>query len=565
MVVLLLILIGRLVQLQGFESTKYAEKGRESRLYETKLVAQRGAIVDRNGADLAMSQESRTITVDQRLVLDAANTAAALAPLLRRPAAELKTQLSGDDSYVVLAKGIDVPVARKIMELDLPGVSYERSTKRIYPNDALAAGLVGFVNAAGVGGGGVESRFEEELAGTDGRKLVERAKSGVISSGVRQVIDPLAGNDVQLTIDRDIQWTAERTLATEVLRNGAAGGHIIVLDVKSGEILALASEPTFNPNAIGSADPKALGSITSISNVYEPGSVLKVITAAAALETGLLGPDSTVVVPPSITVADKTFYEHGASGEQLLTFRGVLAKSSNVGTIGIAQRLGKETVYDYLKKFGLGKKTGVGLPGESRGLLPDVAKWSGSQVGNIPIGQGVSTTALQMAQVYAIVANGGLAVTPSLIKQQQGAAGSTTAPAAPPATRVIKESSAAMLRDMLEAVTGEGGTAPNARIDGYRVAGKTGTARRVLDSGRGYEPNMYVSSFIGFAPADKPELLVEVVLDRPRTGSYYAGTVSTPAFKEVMSFALAARKVPPTVTPAPPARLVVEPKVPAKP
>lgn len=558
-IALLVILVARLVQLQGFESTKYAEQGQQKRLRDTTLIAQRGAILDRNGADLAISQEARTITADPKIVGDAAATAAKLAPLLRLPAADIEAKLIVQSRYAVLAKGVDVSVARDIMALDLPGISYEVSTKRIYPNDALASSVVGFVDDAGLGGGGVEGKFQEQLKGIDGRMLFEQAKAGVISSGIRKVVDPKPGENVALTIDRDIQWVAQRTLAAEVQRNGAAGGHIIVMDVKTGEILALASNPTFDPNSISSADPKALGT-TAVSNVYEPGSILKLVTAAAALETGLLRPDSPVVVPRSITVADKTFKEHGARAEQRLTFRGVIAKSSNVGTIGIAQRLGKARIYDFLTKFGLGATTGVGLPGESRGLLTPVEKWSGSQVGNIPIGQGVSVTAMQMAQAYAIVANGGVKITPTIVKGSTNATGEFTPAAAPTLTRVIKASTAAMLRDMFEGVTSDGGTAPGARIDGYRVAGKTGTALRIMDGGSGYEPDKYVSSFIGFAPADKPALLVEVVLDKTGSGSYYAGTVATPAFREVMSFALVARKVPPTGQPAPVARLTADQK-----
>lgn len=557
---LLVVLVARLVQLQGFESTKYAQLGEQKRLRTTKLTALRGSIVDQSGAELAMSQEVRTIVADPKLVENAVATAATLAPLLRLPAAALQAKLTAPNRYVVLAKGIDVPIAREILALDLAGISAESSSKRVYPNAVLAASLVGFVNVDGTGKAGIESAFQSQLAGTDGSMVAEVARDRVISSGYRKVQAAKAGSTVELTIDRDIQWMAQRTLAAEVLRNGAAGGHIIVMDVRTGEILALASDPTFDPNAIGGADPKVLGGIAAISNPYEPGSVNKVITAAAAIDTGLLDPDSQVVVPQSIKIADKTFREHGATADTRLTFRGVIARSSNVGTIGIAQRLGKQRIYEYLKKFGLGEKTGIGLPTESRGLLPPVEKWSGSQVGTIPIGQGVSATALQMAQVYAIVANGGVKITPTIVKGTTDGAGEFTPAAAPKKTRVIKASSAAMLRDVLEAVTSDGGTAPGARIDGYRVAGKTGTAMRVSESGMGYEPNKYVSSFIGFAPAEKPALLVEVVLDRTGSGDYYAGKVSTPAFKAVMTFALAARQVPPSEAPAPVAVLTAGPK-----
>jgi cell division protein FtsI (penicillin-binding protein 3) len=566
-IALLLILVARLVQLQGFESTKYAEQGQQKRLRDTTLIAQRGAILDRNGAELAMSQEARTITADPSIVENASATAAVLSPILHMRAEDIQAKLTAECRsvakcrYAILAKGVDVSVARDIMALKLAGISYEISTKRIYPNAALASSLVGFVGADANTGAGIERQFNAELSGHDGRMVVEQAKAGVISSGVRKVTEPAAGRNVQLTIDRDIQWMAQNTLASEVQRTGSAGGHVIVLDVKTGEILAMASAPTFDANDLKNADPSALGGISAIANVYEPGSVNKVVTAAAAIETGTYGPDSTVVVPPSIRIADKTFDEHGANGhEQRLTLRGVIARSSNVGTITIAQRLGKQTIYDYLRKFGLGEKTGVGLKGESKGLLAPVDQWSGSQVGNIPIGQGVSVTALQMAQMYAIVANGGVKVTPSIIRATTAPDGTVTPAPAPTQTRIIKESTAAMLRDALEAVTSDRGTAPGARIDGYRIAGKTGTAKRVRDDGGiGYEG--YISSFIGFAPAESPQLLVEVVLDRPAgTSGYYAGTVSTPAFKQVMSFALAARKVAPSDGAPPVPLLFADPK-----
>jgi cell division protein FtsI (penicillin-binding protein 3) len=551
--VLLVVLAGRLVQLQGLDASAYAAEGQSQRLRKVSLPAQRGQIVDRNGVALAIEQEARTVFADPKLVKDADANAAKLAPVIDRPVAELAQLMRKKSRFVVLAKTVDVAVARQVSELDLPGIGSLPRARRVYPNGALAASVVGFVGEEGAGLGGIEYALNSTLTGTDGEMVVERDTKGrVIPAAERHVRRPVTGSSVQLTIDRDIQWMAQQTLAGAVRRYRAQGGHIIVLDVRTGEVLALASAPTFDPNQPAAAAAGALSN-GALSNVYEPGSVNKVITAAAALDTGLLTPDSTVVVPPKIKVADKTFRELHHSRTRELTFRGVLAKSSNVGTISIAQRMGKHTIYDYLRRFGLGAKTGIGLPGESAGLLPPADKWSGSQVGNVPIGHGVSGTALQMAEVYATVANGGIRVAPRLVMGTRDAEGRLTPPPASQRTRVVSAKTARQLTGMLEHVIGPGGTAPTAAIDGYRVAGKTGTARRVGANGR-YETGKYISSFIGFAPADAPQLVVEVVLDRPAAG-YYAGTVATPAFRDVMSFALAARRVPPTGRPAPRGKL----------
>jgi cell division protein FtsI (penicillin-binding protein 3) len=550
---LLVVLASRLVQLQGLDASAYAAEGQAQRLRTIALPAQRGQIVDRNGVALAIEQEARTIFADPKLVKDPQRNAARLAPVIDRPAAELEDLMRRQSRFVVLAKTVDVSVARQVGELRLPGIGSLPRARRVYPNGALASSVVGFVGDEGSGLGGIEYAHNSTLTGRDGQMVVERDGNGrVIPAAERHLQKAVTGSSIQLTIDRDIQWMAQQTLAGAVRRYGAQGGHIIVLDVRSGDVLALASAPTFDPNRPAAAADGALGN-GAVSNVYEPGSVNKVITAAAALETGLLTPDSTVVVPPKVKVADKTFRELHHAQTRKLTFRGVLAKSSNVGTITIAQRMGKHTIYEYLKRFGLGAKTGIGLPGESAGLLPPADTWSGSQVGNVPIGHGVSGTALQMAEVYATVANRGVRITPRLVLGTRDAEGRFTPAPAARRTRAVSAKTARQLTGMLEAVTGPGGTAPMARIDGYRVAGKTGTARRVGANGR-YETGKYISSFIGFAPADDPQLVVEVVLDRPAAG-YYAGTVATPAFRDVMSFALAARRVPPTGRPAPRAKL----------
>ncbi|HVF19957.1 MAG TPA: penicillin-binding protein 2 [Mycobacteriales bacterium] len=542
--VVVLVLAARLVQLQGMESTVYAAKAEQQRVRKVPLAAQRGAIVDRDGVPLAMNVETRSLYANPRLVSDPRGTAERLAPLIGVPVAELESKLSRDKSFVYLARDVDPEKARAVLALrpQVAGIGAEPSTRRVYPNAALGAAVIGFVGRDGSGLGGVEYSMQAPLAGQSGSLLVEEDEQGrEIPSGERRETAPTPGTTQVLTIDRDIQWMAEKTLSEQVAKSGAKGGTAIVMDVRTGEILALATTPTFDPNRATAAPPELRGN-PAVSSVYEPGSVNKVITAAAALESGLVTPTSTIVVPTSIRVADKTFTDVHSNGVQRMTFTGVIAKSSNVGTIAVAEQLGRAKVYEYLRKFGFGEKTGVRFPGESAGILPRPEDWSGSQAGTIPIGQGVAATSLQIASVYATVANDGVRVTPSVVRGSRDASGHLVPAAAPRKNRVVSSRTATQLARMLEAVTNEGGTATAARIDGYRVAGKTGTARKVGANGR-YD-GTYISSFVGFAPAEAPRLVVSVSLDEP--GVIFGGVVAAPVFGKLMSFSLGAMRIPPT-------------------
>jgi cell division protein FtsI (penicillin-binding protein 3) len=551
--VVLLVLAGRLVQLQGLESTAYAAKAEQQRLRKVELAATRGSILDREGRPLALNVDARAVYADPKNVVDPAATAKALAPLLHMRARDLRPKLARQTRFVYLARGVDPEVARAVLATKSPGIGVLPESKRVYPNAALGAAVIGFVGREGDGLGGIEYALDADLRGKDGLELVEEDTAGrQIPAGEHHVEPPVAGRSQMLTIDRDIQWEAERVLVDQVARTHAKSGQILVMDVKSGEILALAVAPTFDPNDPTKARPELRGN-PALGTVYEPGSVNKVITAAAALETGVVTPDSTVVVPSSIRIADHTFTDAHAHGEQKMTFTGVLAESSNIGTIGVAQRVGKDRLYEYLRKFGLGEKTGVKFPGESAGLLPQPQDWWGTAMGTIPIGQGVAATSLQVAAAYAAIANGGVRVQPSLVRGSLDADGTLHPAPAPKRTRAVSGHTAKQVRTMLEAVVAKGGTAPLAAIDGYRVAGKTGTARKVRTDGRGYSG--YVSSFVGFAPADAPRLVVEVVLDNPVP--IYGGIVAAPVFRTVMGFALGALRIPPTGRKAPVARLRV--------
>ena len=565
-VVILLLLAGRLVWLQGLQATAYAADASSQRLRTTTLIAPRGEITDRSGEALAQSVDARAVYGEPRIIAKAdcrpgatrpctpETIAAALAPVLRLPASEIAAKLSRKGAFVYLARGLDAAVGRQVRELGLVGVGVLQETKRTHPAGDLAISVTGFTDRDGRGLAGVESGMQNVLAGKNGKATAEVDQEGrVIPTGTTTTVAPVPGRAVQLTIDRDLQWYAQDLLTKKVAETQAVNGTVVVMDVRTGEVLALATSPSFNPDdRTTKPSPQALKNV-AISDVYEPGSVNKVITAAAALESGVVTPETPMVVPDSYRVGRHIVNDSHPHPTWNLTFAGVLAKSSNTGTVMVAQKLGAERMYDAMKRFGYGEKTGLGLPGESRGVVPKPVDWSGTSIATIPIGQGVSTNVIQIASVYATIANGGVRVTPSVIKAVADANGKLVPAQRAAPRRVISPQVAQQLSLMLEAVVTEEGTAPLAAVPGYRIAGKTGTAQRVVN-GR-YAPGNYTSSFIGYAPADAPRLMTAVILQGTGKRGYYGGSTAGPVFKDVMSFALRGLKIPPTGTTAPVARL----------
>ncbi|HVA59951.1 MAG TPA: penicillin-binding protein 2 [Mycobacteriales bacterium] len=551
------LLAARLVQVQGIEGPHFARLAQEQRLRQITLTALRAPIFDRSGHLLAQSVDARDVYADPNTVRAAGSTiqvpamAAELAPLLGVSAAILAQRLDELGHFVYLARGVTPAAGRAVTALNLPGIGVLDSSRRIYPDGPIAASVLGFVGVDGVGLAGLEYLDDRLLRGHDGSQLVETGADGrIIPAGEDVLVPAQPGTSLELTIDRDIQWEAQRAIAAQVKRIGASSGSVIVMDPRTGQILALATAPGFDPNAPTAVPGADLGD-PAVSEVYEPGSVNKVITMSAALEQGVATPLSPVIVPPTITVAGQVFHDAEPHGVEHLTLTGVLAESSNIGTIETAQKLGPATLYRYLRAYGYGSPTGVGLPGESGGLLPALDAWSGTTLPTVAFGQGVSVTAMQVASVYATVANGGVRVTPTILKGTVSATGQFV-PAPPPTrVRVISAAVAREMSDMLEAVTTEQGTAPEAQIPGYRVAGKTGTADRANGHG-GYSG--YTASFVGFAPANDPQLVVEVVLQQPING-HFGGTVAAPIFHDIMSFALESLRIPPTGTTRPVVRL----------
>ena len=568
--VVVLLLAGRLVQLQGLQPAAYAGQAGIQQTREVLLPSLRGEVLDRNGNALALSVIAKNIYAEPRTIAkgrcqvgatdpcDPASIAKAVAPLLGLDAAKVQTQLSSSRGFVYLKRDVNPALAQQVMKLDLPGIGAESTSERVHPSHDLASGVLGFTDFEGIGRAGVELAMQDLLAGKDGKTIARFDASGrVIPTGDVSQVNPVAGHDVELTIDRDLQWYAQQLLATQVQATQATNGTVVVMDIKTGEVLALATAPTFDP------DNRPSGTFTAnpaVSDVYEPGSVNKVITAAAALQAGIVTPQTVIEVPPTYRVADKVLHDAEAHGTEHLTFAGVLAKSSNIGTVKVAQQVGPDRIYAMLRAFGFGDRSGLGLPGESKGIIPVPADWSGTSIANIPIGQGISVNAMQVASVYATLANAGVRVQPSIVKSTRDSSGHVTPAAAPAQRRVISAAVAADIRAMLESVVSEQGTAPLAAIAGYRVAGKTGTAQRVATSGprAGYSDGTYTSSFIGMAPADAPRFVTAVVLQGTGAKGYFGGQVAAPLFSKIMGFALRSYDVAPTGTTPPVLRLSVD-------
>ncbi len=557
-----LLLAGRLVQLQGLQPAAYAERAGVQRTHEVVVPALRGEVLDRNGNPLALSVLAKNVYAEPQLVqkascqpgartpCDAAGIAAALAPLLGVDRAKLEHQLSSQKRFTYLARGVTPELAKRVLALDLPGIGAETTTKRIHPSHDLAAGVLGFTDFEGLGKMGVELAYQKVLAGVDGLTTAQFDAYGrVIPTGSDRHRDPVAGKDVVLTLDRDLQWYAQQLIAQQVAATHAKNGTVVVMDVHTGELLALATAPTFDPDDRNAAPPGAIGN-PAISDVFEPGSVNKVITAAAALQAGVVTPTTVIDVPPTYKVANHVLHDAEKHGLEHLTFAGVLAKSSNIGTVKVAQQVGADRLHRMMRAFGFGEKTGLGLPGESRGLIPVPDDWSATSISTIPIGQGISVNALQVASVYATIANGGLRVAPTVVKAVRDGAGHLTPAPAPARRQVISAAVAGQIRAMLESVVSEQGTAPKAAIPGYRVAGKTGTAQRVATSGSraGHYDGTYTSSFVGMAPADAPRFVTAVILQGTGSHGHFGGLVAAPLFSQIMGFALRSYDVPPTGT-----------------
>lgn len=534
----------QLVKIQAVQADELAQTGFAKRQREVTVPAMRGAITDVNGIALATTVPAFNLTIDQTRIINRKATAKQLAPILKIDQKLVLERLSGDQKFVYLARGVTPQTWDRVSKLKLGGIYSERTTRRVYPYADLAGNVIGFVGTDGHGLAGLEAGLESVLAGKDGLMRYEGGAAGRrIPATDFRTEAAIAGTGVRLSIDRDLQYVAQNALAKKVKEANADWGSVVVLEPATGRLLALASVPTVdlnNPLQSSITDRKN----RAVTDMFEPGSTGKLMTFAAALEEKAITPTSKIKVPPRLPRPSKVFNDHTPHGHLRLTANGVLAKSSNIGTILIAEKLANPTIlHDYFVKFGIGQNTGLGFPGETNGILRTPSKWSNTTFPTMAFGQGYSTNAVQIASVFATIANNGVRMPISLVDGYVGVDGIYQPAAAKTGIEVVSAQTAKDLREMLESVVGPDGTAPSARISGYRVAGKTGTAQRSDQSCGGCYKG-FTASFIGMAPANNPSIVVAVIIDNPRNG-HYGGVLAGPVFKEVTNFALQKLKVMP--------------------
>ncbi len=535
MLLLFCAISARLVQVQALASDWYATKGLRQRLATVPLVAERGSIFDRDGRDLAISVQRETVWADPSLIADPVGTAALLSPVVGVDQATLEGRLSQSDKrFVYVARTVDDSVADDVRALDLAGVGFIPESKRYYPAGDLAAPVLGEVGGEGTGLGGLEYMYEDLLAGKDGEIEVEHDLEGMeIPRTVRRRLPAERGTDLVLTIDQNLQYQVERVLVDQVTATSALGGMAVVVDVETGDILAMASVDGATEDAPpGPAD--AASHNRPMTDVFEPGSTNKLITISAALDNGVVGPWTEFDVPDWIRVGDATFTDHGGHPLERWSTTDIVRESSNVGTIMISQALGKERLDGALRSFGLGVPTAVDFPGQAAGILLDPDEYYSTGIGAVPIGYGVAVSLLQMVGAYVTIANDGVTQPPRLVAATIEDDGSRRPEAIGTGDPVVRPETAASMTEMLTEVV-RGGTGACAAIPGYTVAGKTGTSRKQVEGVAGYS-DKYLASFIGFAPAEEPRFAVGVVLDEPVP--IYGGRVSAPVFAEIMRSAL---------------------------
>ncbi len=565
----------QLVRIQGIDAHAVAAEAESNRVTAQIIPAMRGQILSADGTVLASSVVREVVVADQTAVCtyrtgkttcDPATSGSAvqqaaeqLSPLLGTPVSELVPELEGTSRYRILSKDVTPLTWNKIAALGIPGIARdqrETRSERTYPQGTTSAALVGYLTDDGKPGGGVELMVDKDLQGTPGRTTYEQGQDGTaIPSGQSSTTPAVNGEDVRLTVNSSLQWYAQNALAQRIKETKAQSGTVVIMNAKSGDLLSIASYPTFNPNTDVGKKGAQLDN-KAFSDVFEPGSTAKIMTMSAALEEGTVTPSTPVIIPNRLPRYDQRFKDSHEHPTEYRTVAGTLAESSNIGTILVSETLKSSTLERYFRKFGLGTRSGVGYPGESGGILPPSDTWSGTKRANVSFGQGISVTAVQAASVFQTIANGGVRVTPRLVDSVTAADGTVTKEPASKGTRVVSAKTAAAVSTMLEGVVGAEGTAPEAQIPGYRIAGKTGTADFYDASVGKYRG--HTASFIGYAPADDPQIVVAVIVQNP-VYPYFGGYVAGPVFKDVTTYALQELKIPPTGKKPPHLKLEVTP------
>lgn len=524
----LLLVVGRAFWLQGVRGAELASEAAYQQTEVMTIPGLRGSMLDRHGNEIVTSEDAATIYATPYQVENPRQTATKLATILGHDSDEVLTSLTEDSGFSYVAKKVDMPTAARIARLELPGIGQLPDSRRSYPQGPLAAQVIGAVGTENEGLTGLEAGRDPALRGNDGeRRVVKDALGEPIR--LETVTDASDGEDIQLTLDPAIEAKTEQVLAEVGETYAPKGATAIVMDPRNSHVLAMANWPPFDPNDLAAASPDDLLN-RATGFTYEPGSTFKAFTVAAALEEKMVTPESAFTLPPAIQVADRVIEESHARGTETLSVAEILAHSSNVGAVTIGLQLGSERFSRWIERFGFGSPTGVQFPAEEQGIVPELEDYSGSTMGNLPLGQGLSVTPMQMMAGYSAIANGGILRRPQLIEK----VGGEPLPESR-GRRIIAPAVSEQVRSMLEGVLAPGGTASEVSVPGYTLAGKTGTSQ-VAENGT-YSETKYVASFIGFAPARDPQLLVAVIVDQPQ-GEIYGGSVAAPAFGDIAAYAL---------------------------
>jgi cell division protein FtsI (penicillin-binding protein 3) len=543
-VVFFVITSARAFFLQVVEKEQLVKLAEKQHQKTVALTPGRGTIYDRTNAPLAVSIEMDSCYAEPRNIENISGTVAKLAPLVGMPRKELARKLTGSKGFVWLVRRISPDQARKIRALEIDGIGFVKETKRFYPNSEMAGAVIGFTGLDPEGLEGIELKYDATILGSSGFLVTERDALGRdIAMKGTLVKEASKGHNVTLTLDKNIQYIAEKELAAAVESSRAKGGIALVMEPQTGRVLAMANYPSFNPNSYFKYSPALLRN-KCISDSFEPGSTFKVFLIAAALEEKVVSPgDGFNCEGGSYSIGGRTIHDTHHYGR--LSVAEVLKYSSNIGAAKIGSRLGQERLHSYLRGFGFGARSGIDLPGEACGYLRDRSQWFAVDLATISFGQGVSASALQLAAAFSTVANGGTLMKPYLVERISDENGNTIQQFSPqPRQQVISPETARTVARMMEGVITEGGTGMNAAVEGYRVAGKTGTAQKVDPITRSYSVDKRTASFIGFIPADNPRLTILVVIDEPKT-SPYGGVVAAPAFKAIAQQSLCYLNVPP--------------------
>lgn len=537
----------RLVQLQITRHTELATRAKNQQLGTVETSPTRGLLLDRKGRELARSVDTESFYADPREIQNVNETARKISSVTELNKDELIAKIStakeSNKKFIWLIRRLDLQRASQLDALALDGVYSRKEPKRYYPNSTLASHVLGFVGTDEIGLSGVEQFYNDKIRGEGGKVFMERDGSKERRVFDSYEVQPLPGQTVVLTIDQTIQFRTEQVLFGAVKRARAKSGTAIVMDPRTGEILALANAPAFDPNQPGKDAPEVRAN-WALQNIYEPGSTFKVVPYSAALEKGLVTPEDKIDCQMGeITLAGRLIHDHKPFG--VLTVSDALAQSSNVGAIKLALLAGNESMYDYARRLGFGSRTGIDLPGESAGILRPLNRWQPSSIGSIAMGQEIGVTPLQMAVAYSVIANGGNWVKPHVLREMRSPDGSVLFRAQPEMRPALKAETVEKLRSMMEGVTLRG-TAKLAQVEGYSAAGKTGTAQKIDPQTRAYSTTKFIGSFVGFAPVSNPEVVIIVVIDEPQ-GAYHGGDVAAPVFREIAEQILPELNVTPDV------------------